>query len=130
MIPFEHTQGVGWARFFAWTGLGLGVAALIVSVTVPLALQLGRVSVVAFFAGFAIWAALMAVSRYRAAGRRVTWVAVAGAVIGIATFALMVYAAVAVILAVYYGTVVPMLPNWTAGVGGAGVVPGVVAAPV
>lgn len=119
MIPFEHTRGVGWANFFAWTGLGLGIAALVVSVTVPLALQLGRVSVVAFFAGFAIWASLMSVPRYRAAGRRVSWVAIAGAVVGIGTFALMVYAAVAFILAGYYGIVIPMLPNWTAGVGGA-----------
>lgn len=120
MIPFEHTRGVGWANFFAWTGLGLGIAALVVSVTVPLALQLGRVSVVAFFAGFAIWASLMSVPRYRAAGRRVSWVAIAGAVVGIGTFALMVYAAVAFILAGYSATVLPMLPNWTAVAASAG----------
>ncbi|WP_448006232.1 hypothetical protein [Agromyces bauzanensis] len=130
MIPFEHTRGVGWARFFAWTSVGLGLAALVVSVTVPLALQLGRVVWVVLFATFAIWAAFMAVPRYREARRRVPWVVVVGAALGIATFGLMVYAAVAFILAGYYDTVIPMLPNWTEGGGGAGVVPDVVAASV
>ncbi|MDF2575749.1 MAG: hypothetical protein K0S05_2661 [Agromyces sp.] len=128
MIPFEHTNGVGWARFFAWTSVGLGVAALIVSVTVPLALQLERVTWVVLFATFSIWAAFMAVPRYREARRRVPWVVVVGAALGILTFALMVYAAVAFILAGYYDTVIPMLPNWTDGDDGGGEVPGIVAA--
>jgi hypothetical protein len=40
----------------------------------------------------------------------------------------MVYAAVAFILAGYYDTVIPMLPNWTDGDDGGGEVPGIVAA--
>ncbi|MEV1129220.1 hypothetical protein [Agromyces sp. NPDC049794] len=129
MIPYEHTRGVGWARFFAWTSVGLGLAALIVSVTVPLALQLERVTWVVLFATFSIWGAFMAVPRYREAGRRVPWLIVVGAALGILTFALMVYAAVAFILAGYYDTVIPMLPNWTEGGTGSPAVPGIVAAP-
>lgn len=129
MIPYEHTRGVGWARFFAWTSVGLGLGALIVSVTVPLALQLERVTGVVLFATFAIWGAFMAVPRYREARRRVPWMVVVGAGLGILTFGLMVYAAVAFILAGYYDTVIPMLPNWTDG-GGRGEVPGIVASPV
>ncbi|WP_188742148.1 hypothetical protein [Agromyces bauzanensis] len=124
MIPFEHTRGLGWARFFAWTSVGLGLTALVVSVTVPLALQLGRVVWVVLFATFAIWAAFMAVPRYREARRRGSWLVVVGAALGIATFGLMVYAAVAFILAGYYDTVIPMLPNWAAG-GGPGPAPAV-----
>lgn len=125
MIPYEHTAGVGWARFFAWAGLGLGAASLIVSLTVPLAAELGRVAVVAFFGSFAVWFGLMAAQRFRQADQPRSWVAILGTVLGIATFALMAYAMFALIMAIYYGVVLPMAPNWIAGVSNPGVVPGV-----
>ena len=125
MIPYEHTAGVGWARFFAWAGLGLGAASLIVSLTVPLAAELGRVAVVAFFGSFAVWFGLMAARRFRQADQPRSWVAILGTVLGIATFALMAYAMFALIMAIYYGVVLPMAPSWIEGVSNPGVVPGV-----
>ena len=125
MIPYEHTAGVGWARLFSWTAVGLGALALLVSVTVPLAAELGRVAVVAFFGGIAVWFGIMGFQRFRQAGRPTSWVAIIGTVLGIATFALMAYAMFALIMAIYYGVVLPMAPNWVAGVSNPGVVPGV-----
>ena len=125
MIPYEHTAGVGWARLFSWTAVGLGALSLLVSVTVPLAAELGRVAVVAFFGGIAVWFGIMGFQRFRQAGRPTSWVAITGTVLGIATFALMAYAMFALIMAIYYGVVLPMAPNWVTGVSNPGVVPGV-----
>ena len=127
MIPMEHTSGLGWARFFAWTALGLGVACLAVALAVPLAGQFGRVAFTAFFGSFAIWAGLMAVPRFRAERHPVSWAAIAGVVLGGLTLALMCYAMLALILA-SYGTMLPMLPSWTAGSTGSGTLPGINAA--
>ena len=125
MIPYEHTAGVGWARFFAWTAVGLGGLSLLVSLTVPLAAELGRVAVVAFFGGLAVWFGIMGFQRFRQAGRSGSLIAILGTVLGIATFALMAYAMFALIMAIYYGVLLPMAPNWVAGLSNPGVVPGV-----
>ena len=127
MIPYEHTAGVGWARFFAWTSLGLGAASLAVAFLVPLAAELGRVAFVAFFGGFAVWFGLMSRHRSRAVEHPVSWAAVLGTVLGILTMAMMAYAMFALIMAIYYGVLLPMAPNWIAGLSspGMGVVPGV-----
>lgn len=130
MIPYEHTAGVGWARFFAWTALGLGAASVVVSFTVPLAAELGRVAFVAFFGGFAIWFGLMAAQRFRGARLPVSWVAVVGTVLGIVTMAVMAYAMVALILGIYYGVALPVAPNWVDGATVPSVVPGVEASVV
>ncbi|SFR83258.1 hypothetical protein SAMN05428970_2769 [Agromyces sp. CF514] len=124
MIPYEHTAGVGWARFFSWVGLGLGAASLIVAFTVPLAAEPGRVAGVAFFGGFAVWFALMGAQRFREAEQPRSWVATAGLVLGVVTFALMAYAMLAILLAPSVGFVLPVAPNWIEGVSNAGVVPG------
>lgn len=115
MIPFEHTAGTGWARFFAWVGLVLGAASLVVAFTVPLAAELGRIAAVAFFGGFAVWFALMAAERYRQAEQPRSGIATAGLALGVVTFAVMAYAMFAVIMAVYAGIVLPMAPNWVEG---------------
>ena len=125
MIPYEHTAGVGWARLFSWTAVGLGALSLVASLTVPLAAELGRVSVMAFFGGFAVWFGILGYRRFRQAGRPGSWIAILGTVLGIATFALMAYAMVALIMAIYYGVLLPMAPNWVAGLSNPGVVPGV-----
>ncbi|MGW4929648.1 hypothetical protein ACWEOH_10870 [Agromyces sp. NPDC004153] len=127
MIPYEHTAGAGWARFFAWTSLGIGAASLAVAFLVPLAGEIGRVAVVAFFGGFAIWFGLMARSRFRAIEHPVSWPAVLGTVLGILTMVIMAYAMFALIMAIYYGVLLPMAPNWIAGISnpGVGIVPGV-----
>ncbi|MFF2371582.1 hypothetical protein [Agromyces sp. NPDC058110] len=121
MIPYEHTAGVGWARFFAWVGLVLGAASLIVAFTVPLAAEFGRVAGVAFFGGFAVWFALMGAQRFRDAEQPRSWVATTGLVLGVTTFAIMAYAMVALIVAFETGVVLPMAPNWIAGTPGPGV---------
>jgi hypothetical protein len=108
-----HVDGLAWARGFAWTSLGFAVATLACIVLVPLAGQLGRVAMLAFFATVSVWSAFMSVPRYRYAGRRATF-AIVGAVLGIIAFALVCYIALVFVLA-GYGTDLPGLPNWWAG---------------
>ena len=114
MIPYEHTAGIGWARFFGWTSLGLGAGALATAFLAPLGAEVGNAAVVAFFGGFAIWFGLMARERYRAVPRRVSWFAVLGTVLGIVTMTVMSYAMIAFIVADATATVWPMAPNWVA----------------
>lgn len=76
----------------AWTSLIVGVAAFVIGLTAPLAVDPVRVVWVAGFGAMAVWAGGMAIPRYRRAGRRHSVLAVTGITVGIATIAAMGYA--------------------------------------
>ncbi|MFE6965453.1 hypothetical protein ACFVAJ_10080 [Agromyces sp. NPDC057679] len=69
----DDIGGLGFARFFAWTGLVLGAGALVIALFAPLEGQALRTVWIAGFGCAAIWVAAMAIPRYRRSGVRSSW---------------------------------------------------------
>lgn len=95
----------------AWTSLIVGVAAFVIGLTAPLAVDPVRVVWVGGFGAMAVWAGGMAIPRYRRAGRGRSVLAVTGITVGIATIASMGYAFAAMALAPT-NVALPAPANW------------------
>lgn len=95
----------------AWTSLVVGVAALVIGLTAPLAPDPARVAWIAGFGAIAVWAGGMAIPRYRRAGRARSGLAIAGIATGVATVAAMAYAFTAITLATT-DIALPAPANW------------------
>lgn len=84
--------GIGFARFFAWSGFAIAVAALVLALVAPLEGQALRTVWITGFAVAGMWVAFMAVSRYRAVGVRRSPIVTAAMVAGVLTIAVTIYA--------------------------------------
>lgn len=94
----DATTGLGFARFFAWSGFAIAAAALVIAVFAPLEGQALRTVWLTGFAVAGMWVAFMAVSRYRALGIRRSPVVTAAMVAGTLTIAIAIYAFAAIAL--------------------------------
>jgi hypothetical protein len=101
---------------FAWTSLVVGVAALVIGLTAPLAPDPARVVWIARFGAMAVWAGGMAIPRYRRAGRGRSALAITGIATGIASIAVMAYAFTAIALAPT-DIALPAPANWVSAAG-------------
>ena len=106
-----HADGFAWGVTFAWTSLAIGVAAFVIGLAAPLAADPARLVWVTGFGAMAVWAGLMAVPRYRRAGRGRSPLAITGIAAGIATIATMAYAFTAILLAPT-SMALPAPPHW------------------
>lgn len=88
----DAAGGIGFARFFAWSGLAIAVAALVLAIVAPLEGQALRTVWLTGFAVAGMWVAFMAVSRYRAVGVRRPPVVTAAMIAGAITIMIMAYA--------------------------------------
>lgn len=95
----------------AWTSLVVGVAALVIGLTAPLAPDPARVAWIAGFGAIAVWAGGMAIPRYRRAGRARSGLAITGIATGVATITAMAYAFTAITLA-STDIALPAPANW------------------
>lgn len=95
----DSVGGIGFARFFAWTGMLLGVGALVIAVFAPLEGQALRCVWIVGFGCAAIWVAAMAMPRYRRAGVRTSPVVRVAVVLGGLAVLVAVYAFVVIWLA-------------------------------
>lgn len=107
----DDIGGIGFARFFAWTGLLLGVGAIVLAVAAPLQGDALRTVWITGFAAVAMWVAFMAVPRYRNAGVRVSLAVPATMVLGGLTIAIMIYAFAAIAFAAG-GIMLPAPAHW------------------
>ena len=107
----DDLGGIGFARFFAWTGLLLGVGAVVLAVAAPLQGDALRTVWITGFGAIAMWVSFMAVPRYRSAGVRVSLAVPATMVLGALTIAIMLYA-FAVIAFAAGGTMLPAPAHW------------------
>lgn len=89
----------------------VGVAAFVIGLTAPLAVDPARVVWVAGFGAVAVWAGGMAIPRYQRAGRGRSVLAVTGVTVGIATIAAMGYAFAAMALSAT-NVALPAPANW------------------
>lgn len=121
----DAAAGIGFARFFAWSGLGIAVAAFVLALLAPLAGDALRTVWLTGFAAAGMWVAFMAVPRYRAIGVRRSPVVTAAMVAGGVTIAIMIYA-FAVIAFRAGGVELPAPEHWVEG-GGAPANPGITA---
>lgn len=110
----DAAAGLGFARFFAWSGFAIALAALVIAVFAPLEGQALRTVWVTGFAVAGMWVAFMAVSRYRALDVRRSPVVTAAMVAGTLTIAIMIYA-FAVIALRSGGIELPAPEHWVGG---------------
>lgn len=95
----DDIGGLGFARFFAWTGLLLGAGALVIALFAPLEGQALRCVWIVGFGCAAIWVAAMAMPRYRRAGVPVSWTVRTAIVLGVLAVLVATYAFVVIWLA-------------------------------
>lgn len=110
----DQVGGIGFARFLAWSGLAIGLAALVIAVTAPLAANPLRTVWITGFGAAAMWIAFLAVPRYRAEGVRNSPVVAAAMIAGGLTIAIMIYA-FAVIALLSAGIELPAPAHWVDG---------------
>lgn len=109
----DDLGGLGFARFFAWTGLLLGAGALVIALFAPLEGQALRTVWIVGFGCAAIWVAAMAVPRYRRAGVRRSWIVRVAVVLGGLAALVGAYAFLVIWLA-SSGIALPAPPYWLA----------------
>lgn len=107
----DDIGGIGFARFFAYTGLLMSVASLVLAVVAPLAGDVLRTVWITGFAVTAMWIAFMAVPRYRREGVRVSYAVPVTMALGALTIAIMIYA-FAVIALASIGVQLPAPAYW------------------
>ncbi|UOQ87976.1 hypothetical protein MUN74_11785 [Agromyces endophyticus] len=95
----DGTGSIGFARFFAWTGLLLGAGALVIALFAPLDGQALRCVWTVGFGCAGIWVAGMGLARYRRAGVRRSWVVRTAFVLGGLAVLVAAYAFVVIWLA-------------------------------
>ncbi|SIN88989.1 hypothetical protein [Agromyces cerinus] len=110
----DEVGGVGFARFFAYTGLLMGIASLIIAVAAPLEGDALRTVWITGFATASMWIAFMAAPRYRREGMRVSPAVPITMALGVLTIVIMVYAFVVIALAAN-GIVLPAPAHWFGG---------------
>ena len=106
-------EGIGWARFFGWSSVGIGVITTLACFFVPLEGQYGRTAWLVLFGSAAVWLGGMSASRYRSLGRRRAPLPIVGIVLGCLTMAVMIYAFTVLVLA-SYGVAWPAPAIWLA----------------
>jgi hypothetical protein len=116
----DQVGGIGFARFLAWSGLAIGLAALVLAVAAPLAGDPLRTVWITGFGAAGMWIAFLAVPRYRAEGARISPVVVAAMVAGGLAIAVMIYAFIVIVLW-SAGIELPAPAHW---VDGGGTAPG------
>lgn len=109
----DDLGGIGFARFFAWTGLLLGAGALVIALFAPLEGDALRTVWIVGFGCAAIWVAAMAMPRYRRAGVRTSWTVRAAFALGALAVVVACYAFVVIWLA-STGIELPAPPYWFA----------------
>ena len=107
----DDIGGIGFARFFAWTGLLLGAGAVVLAVAAPLEGDALRTVWITGFGAVAIWVAYLAVPRYRSAGLRVSFAVPAAMGLGGLAIVIMIYAFAAIALA-SAGIDIPAPAHW------------------
>ena len=107
----DDIGGIGFARFFAWTGLLMALASLGLAVAAPLEGDALRTVWITGAAAIAMWIAFMAVPRYRALGVPVSFAVPAAMALGGLTIAIMIYAFIVIWLA-SAGIELPAPPYW------------------
>lgn len=109
-----HVDAFGWGVLLAWTSLIIGIASLVIGLLAPLAPDLARMVWISGFAAMAIWAGLLAIPRFRRAGRGRSVLAITGITAGIGTIVVMAYAFAAISLA-SANIALPAPPHWIGG---------------
>lgn len=107
----DDIGGIGFARFFAWTGCLMALASLGLAVAAPLEGDALRTVWITGAAAISMWIAFMAVPRYRALGVPVSFAVRAAMVLGGLTIAIMIYAFLVIWLA-SAGIMLPAPPYW------------------
>jgi hypothetical protein len=107
----DDAGGIGFARFFAWTGMLMALASLWFAVAAPLEGDALRTVWITGAATISMWIAFMAVSRYRAAGVRVSWTVRVAMVLGGLAIVIMIYAFLVIWLG-SAGITLPAPPYW------------------
>ena len=95
----DEVGGIGFARFFAYTGLLIAIGALVMAVAAPLEGDALRTVWITGFAATAMWIAFMAAPRYRREGVRVSPAVPITMALGGLTIVIMIYAFTAIALA-------------------------------
>jgi hypothetical protein len=88
----DDIGGIGFARFFAWTGMLMALASLALAVAAPLEGDALRTVWITGAATVSMWIAFMAVARYHALGMRVSFAVPAAMVLGSLAILIMIYA--------------------------------------
>jgi hypothetical protein len=107
----DDIGGIGFARFFAWTGMLMALASLGLAVAAPLEGDALRTVWITGAATISMWIAFMAVARYRALGVRVSFAVPAAMVLGSLAILIMVYAFTVIWLA-SAGIMLPAPSYW------------------
>lgn len=107
----DAAGGIGFARFFAWSGLMIALGALVFALVAPIAGDALRTVWITGFAAAGMWVAFLSVPRYRAEGVRRSPVVTATMVVGGLTIAIMIYAFI-VIWAASGGIDLPAPAHW------------------
>lgn len=110
----DEVGGIGFARFFAYTGLLMAIASLVIAVVAPLEGDALRTVWITGFAATSMWIAFMAAPRYRREGMRVSPAVPVTMALGGLTIAIMVYAFAAIALA-STGVELPAPAHWFGG---------------
>jgi hypothetical protein len=109
----DAAEGLGWARFFGWSSVGIGVISTLTCFFVPLEGQYDRTAWLVLFGSLVVWLGGMSASRYRSLGRRRAPLPIVGIVLGCLTMAVMIYAFTVLVLA-SYGIAWPAPAIWLA----------------
>ncbi|MFB6611021.1 hypothetical protein ACFCVO_11905 [Agromyces sp. NPDC056379] len=107
----DEVGGIGFARFFAYTGLLMAIASLVFAVVAPLEGEALRTVWITGFAATSMWIAFIAAPRYRREGARVSAAVPITMALGGLTIAIMVYAFAAIALA-SMGVELPAPAHW------------------
>ena len=107
----DDIGGIGFARFFAWTGMLMALASLALAVAAPLEGDALRTVWITGAATVSMWIAFMAVARYRGLGVQVSFAVPAAMVLGSLAILIMVYAFTVIWLA-SAGIMLPAPAYW------------------
>ena len=110
----DEVGGIGFARFFAYTGLAMAIASLVIALVAPLEGDALRTVWITGFAATSMWIAFMAAPRYRREGVRVSRAVPITMALGALTIAIMLYAFAAIALA-SIGVELPAPGHWFGG---------------
>ena len=107
----DDIGGIGFARFFAWTGVLMALASLGLALAAPLEGDALRTVWITGAATISMWIAFMAMPRYRRLGVRVSFAVPATMVLGSLAILIMIYAFTVIWLA-SAGIALPAPPYW------------------
>ena len=110
----DEVGGIGFARFFAYTGLAMAIASLVIALVAPLEGDALRTVWITGFAATSMWIAFMAAPRYRREGVPVSRAVPITMALGALTIAIMIYA-FAVIALASTGVELPAPAHWFGG---------------